>query len=408
MKLDEILKESDSSRINLPELSQPICTALQIAQIELLKHFGVRHEAVVGHSSGEIAAAYAIGALSMPSALKVAYFRGKLGSKLAMETSPGWGMLAVGLGSSEITPYLDKVIVGSISDKQTNAGRVNLAIACVNSPKSVTVSGCNDLLDQLKEMLLKESVFVRRLAVDVGYHSFQMSLIAEEYLQSLGTLQKGRSVTGAPQMISSVTGSRISPESLTDPGYWVRNLISPVQFEAAIRTLTKPTAKATRKKLDLSHKVSKVVYDLVEIGPHAALQGPIRDTLVLESRRATLSYFSMLKRKESDIMSVLSLLGNLYCKGYPIALTKANNHFILKGERQNLKVLCDLPEYPFDHSKKYWYESRLSRDFRLRPFPRLDLLGTRSADWNPFDARWRKLTRIQETPWLGEHKVSLI
>ena len=119
-----LLEPATSSRIQDPELSQPLCTALQIALVDLLSFWNVKPVAAVGHSSGEIAAAYATGGHSAAEAIIVAYYRGRV---LATHETPG-RMLAVGLGPDQVSSYLEP-----------NQGKV--VIAAINSPSSVTLSG---------------------------------------------------------------------------------------------------------------------------------------------------------------------------------------------------------------------------------------------------------------------------
>ena len=145
------------SRINEAEFSQPLCTALQIGIVNLLRSWGVSPAAVVGHSSGEIAAAYATKALSAKAAIIIAYYRGQISKK---QYSSG-SMLAVGLGGESVTPYLIEGVV----------------LACENSPDSVTLSGDQGQVKQVAERITedKPGVLVRHLKVGVAYHSRRFS-----------------------------------------------------------------------------------------------------------------------------------------------------------------------------------------------------------------------------------------
>lgn len=139
--------------MNEAEYSQPLCTALQVAIVNFLRSCGVSPVAVVGHSSGEIAAAYASGAITSTEAIVSSYCRG-LATRL--QTRKG-SMAAVGMGVEAITPYLvDGVLV-----------------ACENSPKNVTISGNADVVDKVLEAIkdAQPSVFTRRLQVNIAYHS---------------------------------------------------------------------------------------------------------------------------------------------------------------------------------------------------------------------------------------------
>ena len=152
---DELLKSKETSRLDDTEFAQPLCTAIQVALIDTLAKYGIRADAVVGHSSGEIAAAYAAGGLDASEAVVAAYQRGQI----AKGTINAGGMAAVGLGRDQVVDYL--------------VGRNDVVIACENSPNSVTISGESEGLDViLAAIKTKEpECFTRKLRVNVAYHS---------------------------------------------------------------------------------------------------------------------------------------------------------------------------------------------------------------------------------------------
>ena len=159
----EILFSSDNRvKLSRAELSQPLCTALQIAVVDLLASWGVTPSAVVGHSSGEIAAAYAAGALSKEGALITAYYRGFVCKKL---TKTG-GMAAIGLGKSEVQPFLVD----------------GMGIACENSGSSVTLSGDLEALEQAMGAIKDQhdQAFMRKLQVEMAYHSGKTTLCHDD------------------------------------------------------------------------------------------------------------------------------------------------------------------------------------------------------------------------------------
>ncbi len=142
----------------------------------------------------------------------------------------------------------------------------------------------------------------------------------------------------------------------------------------------------------------------VEIGPHAALQGPLRDILADKHHLGSIGYTSILKRGSSALKTSMEAVGELKCLGYPIDLLK-----VCRPEdtcAENLMVLPNLPAYQFDHSKSYWYESRLSRNFRTQSQGKLDLLGKPVSDWNHLEPRWRNRLRISEMPWMEDHVIN--
>jgi acyl transferase domain-containing protein len=153
---DQILAPKKTSRLSEAELSQPCCTALQLALVDLLRQYNVKPDAVVGHSSGEIAAAYASGAITVNEAISIAYYRGKVMLETDPQAQPG-GMAAIGLGPEGVQHYLEEGVI----------------IGCENSPKSTTITGDKTALERVMGRI-KEAhpdALVRALQVDRAYHS---------------------------------------------------------------------------------------------------------------------------------------------------------------------------------------------------------------------------------------------
>ena len=151
------MKPVETSLVHEASLSQPLCTALQVALFNRYATLGLRPTAVVGHSSGEIAAAYAAGYISMEEAIVVAYYRGYVTTK---QTRDG-AMAAVGLGAHELSSFL----------------REGVVLACENSPKSSTISGDRTKVLEVVEAIKKEfpEILARPLKVDMAYHSRKYS-----------------------------------------------------------------------------------------------------------------------------------------------------------------------------------------------------------------------------------------
>ena len=151
--IDELLKPKETSRIDESEFAQPLQAALQIGLVNILRSWNIHPDAIVGHSSGEVAAAYGAGAITAGESIISAYYRG-LGTKLARENGI---MAAVGMGRDEVTPFL---IDGAM-------------IGCENSQSSVTLSGAEipilKVMERIKQA--RPDVFVRKLKVAMAYHS---------------------------------------------------------------------------------------------------------------------------------------------------------------------------------------------------------------------------------------------
>ncbi|KAL8954144.1 MAG: hypothetical protein Q9222_000027 [Ikaeria aurantiellina] len=301
--------------------------------------------------------------------------------------------MAVGLSRDDASPHLKRIA--------QQMGSNGLVVACVNSPGSVTISGDLDQIDTLHSELERQSIFAQKLHVSMAYHSPHMNLIADDYLAKLGQLDRGEPPVGPAIMISTVSGGSITSEQLLQAEYWVRNMVRPVNFEGALRKICGLSRQPLRKKLDLSHRSNVNVNDVLEVGPHAGLRGPIRECLLDFNHARTINYDSVLLRNQSAAGTLLKAIGHLHCRGYPVAISKANN-----SSSKGLSNLPDLPQYPFNHSQTYWHESRASKVYRFHTKPKMDLLGKRLTNRNPFQAEWRHFLRVSEQDWIGEHKVN--
>ncbi|TVY91260.1 Highly reducing polyketide synthase [Lachnellula willkommii] len=393
----ELSRDKSTSRINEPEFSQALCTAVQLALVDLFQSAGVVPAVVVGHSSGEISAAYCNGSLSMESAMKISYRRGALASKLARSAKSKHRMASIGLSQAQFTTELEKL-------KQEGLELDSLTISCINSPKNVTVSGPDAQLDVLVAHYDKTDVFARKLMVDVGYHSPQMQEIAGEYLAAMDNLTRGIRKTKTI-MVSSVTGAIIDADVLCTGEYWVQNMVSPVNFLGAMKECcSRPGSTSPTKKLDRSHLREIVTHALVEIGPHSALQGPIRDILSSVNRGGEVSYASALVRNRSAVESLLATAGRLHCQGISLDVNALN---LLESKESIVpRVLVDLPHYPFNHSTVYWEESQMNKEFRFREHLNHELLGNQAPGHNELEPRWRLIIRSDELPWVEDHKVN--
>ncbi|TQW02595.1 polyketide synthase [Cordyceps javanica] len=369
----ELCRDEDSTKVLSPEISQPICTALQVALVDLLQAWGIRPAAVVGHSSGEIAAAYAKGALSRENAWKISYYRGLLCSKIR-EVSPhmNGAMMATGLGPDEAMSYIQRLSHGTVT------------VACVNSPSSTTVSGDFAAIEELELLMQADGHFARKLRVGVAYHSSHMHVIAQRYEEALSDVKTEPDGSDCVTMFSSLTGTVITANQELDAKYWVANLVSPVEFSAAVQCMLKHTE---------------------ELGPAAALKGPIKQILSHQSvvtQAATVTYQSILERGQNACMTALAVVGHLFQLGVPLNLCS----IIEKSERFSRDgFLVDIPPYGWNHSLKYWYEGAIGRAHRFRKQMRKDLFGQETADAIPDEPRYRNILRLKEVPWMASHSV---
>lgn len=320
---------------------------------------------------------YTIGALSLASACRVAFFRGLLAGKLreSNASAPG-AMISVNIPEDMVPDYLSRIGMTGAS--------ASVCVACVNGPSNCTLSGPEAAIDAIKAQADREGIFAQKLKTGVAYHSPSMLAISDEYLSLMGRLEGGAASRAATSitMVSSVTGEAVRPAELAKPGYWVCNMASPVRFADAVR--------------DLGRKVT--ITDFVEVGPHPALRRPVQDTIGTEQQTR---YTTVLHRSRPAIETMLELMGQLFSLGHGVSVSTINH----RNTEAVPRPLVDCPPYPFDHSHSYWAESRLSRDFRLRGAVQGETLGIRVSDWNPLAPRWRNFLSVESTPWLGHHRV---
>ncbi|KAI8948652.1 hypothetical protein F4801DRAFT_556050 [Xylaria longipes] len=366
--LDELTQSRAPEHLRQPEFSQPLVTALQLALLVILEEWGIKPVCVVGHSSGEIAAAAAAGLITPGEAIKIAYYRGQAGKLTA--TSEPLGMLAVGIGPARVQEYLEP--------------NFNLEIACYNSPSSLTMSGTVSSLETLQKSLQADGHFARLLQVGLAYHSIYMANIGAAYEKMLhdNCLTSQRPHSEKTVMFSTVTGDSVT--SSLDIDYWRRNMVSPVKFSQTVTKLLQDQQGA-----DL----------LLEIGPSGALSGPIAQIKkMLSGAAGDVPYFSVLKRGADSVLPLYNAAGQLFLAGASVNLARVSRY-------KNNSVIVDLPNYSWNHSTKYWHESQTSKDWRFKQFINHDLLGSKmnGASWH--SPIFKKTLKLTDLPWLKDHKI---
>jgi len=378
---DELLRTKETSRLGDTRFSQPICTALQLAIVDLLAQWGIEPSAAVGHSSGEMAAAYAAGIFSFENTIVTAYYRGVYMSNASSDptTIPG-AMMAVGMSEPE-----------AVAEWKPFAGR--LSIAAINGPSSITLSGDKCAIIELKEILVARKVFARELQVTQAFHSHHMFPLAPGYKKALEKHENFMTRPAVHRMVSSVT-ARVADSDNMGPDYWTANMVGTVKFSDALSGILLD---------DLDEKNVDV---LVEVGPHPALKGPARQ--VMSSLKVEVPYLASLTRGVPDYVSLLTTAGQLFALGYPVDLAAVNSDIFKSSDGRVTKInsgnrLKDLPSYSWDHAK-YWSETRVIKEHRLRE-SRHTLLGARVAGSAETHPRWRNFLRKAEIPWLADHQI---
>lgn len=353
--LAELQAHGEDSRLDDTVVAQPLLFAIQVAITHLLKAQGIEPLAVAGHSVGEVAAAWACGALDLDAAIRVIVAR----SRAQGETRGTGRMAAVGLSIEAMQAVMAEL--GEARD---------ITIAGINSPKNLTLSGRLADLERVQSHLAVGGTFFRLLELDYAFHSHQMDPIREPLLASLTGLET-RTAAGAA-FVSTVTGGELNANKL-GAEYWWHNVREPVRFSEAIATLGELGCRS-----------------FIEIGPHAILQRYIGECLTSIGTKGR-------------VLPTLRKEANGWGHVVETAL-----HAHLLAEQQNLGVYfpqpgrrVQLPNYPWQR-ERHWHprtsESLLSIE-RRRVHP---LLGWRIPD---AAYAWENTLDPTVLPWLADHKV---
>ncbi|MBC2601357.1 type I polyketide synthase [Puniceicoccus vermicola] len=311
---EAMLASEADSRMTRTEVAQPANFVLQVALARLWQSWGIEPSAIVGHSVGEVSAAYLSGVHTLEEAVAVSYHR----SRLQQQEAGKGKMLAVGLSEEGVAPYLE--------------GVEGVSVAAINSFASVTLSGDSEALQSIASRLEEESLFHKFLRVEVAYHSPQMEPLRDELLSSLESLSpKSPKIP----LISTVSGD-FSDGSEWTADYWWKNVRQPVRFAAATATL-----------------LDKEFGHFLEVGPHPVLGNSIRE--VAADRGHAIHLFPSIRRKEAELATMRTSLADLYDSGISPdwkALSPSSGRFVR------------LPSYPWQR-QSYWSETPEARMDRL-------------------------------------------
>lgn len=309
-----MLATEGESRMARTELAQPANFAIQAALVRLWESCGIRPSAVMGHSVGEVTAAYVAGVYTLEEAVKVSFHRSRL-----QQTAAGKGsMLAVGLSES--------------GAEEAISGFSGVSIAAINSFDAVTLSGDSEELKRIAASLEERGVFNKFLRVEVAYHSPQMDPLRDELLASLVDLAP----KPAQLPLYSTGYGRVIPGEEWTADYWWHNVRQPVRFAAAIK-----------------QAIEDGYAHFLEIGPHPVLGNSMKECAAALERK--ISCFTSLRRAEPEWPRFLLTLGEMYGAGIDprwSALAPTSGRF-LPG-----------PQYPWQR-QTHWVESDRSRMERL-------------------------------------------
>ncbi|KAF2165850.1 hypothetical protein M409DRAFT_23584 [Zasmidium cellare ATCC 36951] len=374
---------SEESRISQSQYSQPICTAVQIALVDLLRVCGIQFRAVVGHSSGEIGAAYAAGVLSRRDAMGIAYYRGLVTRLAQGPTGKSGSMMAASMSYSAAM---------ELCSQSTFQRRV--AVAASNSPSSVTFSGDHDAILEMKELLDGQQIVARALQVDTAYHSHHMQACVEIYLKHLKELHicvqrpaDGQECAWYSSVMRSTNLCNHLHSAQLEDQYWVDNLTHTVLFSKAVEAALEANGAA--------------LTFAIECGPHATLRGPVSQTSKQSlSQDYSLPYASCLSRGKNAMETFAEMLASLW-KIKP-SLVHFPGWRAARGLLEREPPLKGLPPYAWTHTQEHWRESRVVRSYRMNPHAPHDILGRLMRE-SKYEHQWRNTFRLSEMPWVAGH-----
>ncbi|PQE16428.1 polyketide synthase protein [Rutstroemia sp. NJR-2017a BVV2] len=384
---DVLSGECDEGLVQTPAVSQTVCTALQIGLVDLLASWSIRPAGVVGHSSGEMAAAYAAGRVTASEAITAAYYRGYT----VTSNKEKGAMLAAGVSAEQAAEYISELGAES-----------RVKIAAINSLDSVTLSGDAEVVEQLSTILNEKAVFNRKLRTGgLAYHSHHMLHLGHGYAEAVEEGKNSAAASGiddsdhvypsvpwfssvTPEKEMATAGQRVSSQ------YWRQNLESPVRFVDAL------------SRLIASQDAG--IGAVIEIGPHPALKSPVAQ--IIKSLGKSIPYVGSLKRGEDNRKSLVELAGNLFALNANVDIVAVN-----AVDEPNTKQLVhgtmaiDLPPYQYTYGPIKYHETRASKEYRLRKVPRHDLLGSKIPGTTRMRPQWRNMLTLKDLPWLDDHRV---
>jgi myxalamid-type polyketide synthase MxaE and MxaD len=353
--LEQLQSDETSPSYRLPEIDciQPVLLAIEIALAQLWRSWGINPDAVIGHSMGEVAAAFMAGTLTLDEAMRVICCR----SKLLRRTAGRGAMAVVELSTAET----EAVLAGF---------QEQLSVAVSNSPASTVISGDPAAVEQLLQTLEERGVFCRPVRVDVASHSPQMDPLQPELIAALRDLRPAK----AAIPIYSTSRASVLDGTECDAAYWADNLRRPVLF-----------SRMTQELLASGYGV------FIEMSPHPVLLPAIEQGFQ-HAGRAGVAVAS-LRRKEPEQQTILGSLGTLYQLGYSPRWEQLNP----AGE------FIRLPRYSWDE-ERFWCESDGAAAHRAPPDGRSVLQFQLGNQPQASQSEVRDIVQLLRTTEAGEKR----
>ncbi|MEU6239140.1 acyltransferase domain-containing protein, partial [Kitasatospora sp. NPDC047058] len=299
--------EEEAAALRRTALAQPALFVLEYALVRLWESWGVRPDALLGHSLGELVAACAAGVFAPADALRLVVLRGAL-----MQERPEGAMLSVVADRASVLELLPD----------------GLALAAHNGPRDCVVAGPHAAVGTFAALLAERGVVTHPVATSHAFHSPAMAPVVAEFTAAVAAVP--RKAPAVP-FVSNLTGTWITPEQAVDPAYWGRLVVSPVEFDAGVRTLGVEAGAV-----------------LVEVGPGPTLSSLARRILPGDAARLITSTLSHRQDGRHPVEAAQRALGQLWVHGYEPDWAAHHG-----GGRRRV----ELPTYPFQR-RRYWLELR--------------------------------------------------
>ena len=355
----EVLAEANAERLRNTDIAQPLLFAVQVALVLALRDHGVEAEATMGHSVGEVAAAWASGALDLDAAARVIAARSR-----AQQSRHGEGEMAVmGFSAKDAAEALAEARLDDIG----------VEIAAHNSSTAITVAGPAAAIERLEQESKERGWRFTRLDLDYAFHSAAMDPIETDIREGLSDLATDRSDI---PFVSTVAGEIVEGAGL-DAYYWWRNVRAPVLFADAARAM-----------------VADGVRIFIEVGPHPVVQAYLNDALRASDKEGRV--VPTLSRRPIKNDPIAAIAARVHAAGGDIRRSA-----VFETPRTNSAALRSLPRYPWQRERFWVARTTESTDPATVPFDH-PLLGQRVG---PQPLEWVRHLGIEQMPWLADHAV---
>ncbi|XP_033127416.1 highly reducing polyketide synthase FUM1-like [Anneissia japonica] len=368
--------ETDKNRINDTEISQTCICSVQIGLVELYKHYGVTPSAIIGHSVGEVAAAYTAGLLTLATAVRIIFKRGQL----LQETSGSGSMAAVLHDVDDVQTRLKSTIT-------------YIDVAAINSPSQIVLSGKNESIKEFTSKLNEDGIQTRLLKVNNAFHSRQQEILKMKFYKKTTFLKKAMSSKEQRPLIpmmSTVTNSYLTLQDANESDYWWANIRRSVRFKGAVEAILKDGYNS-----------------FLEIGAHPVLSPAIKDIVASKPNQPTIYFIThSLKRPRDlsvstdDILNCNISLAQMHVNGYPVDIGPM-------FEGHNCEVVS-LPMYPWQRVECS-AKTEISREMYLFPDSCHPLLGKSETSTIysqiPNLHVWRAKIGTDKEPWIADHVI---